>query len=139
MRNQNIFTPKRKSGNLKGFGIFGLLILLLLFGLFMNQPEGSDPDSDIKINADISTEDPDHAQDPKNDVLMDEDGAYYLLKEKEGRVELYYFDEEGERRLVRTTDIPFALISEKDQAQFRNGIKIENEIELDNILQDFES
>ena len=70
---------------------------------------------------------------------MNDGKAYYLLKEEEGRVELYYFDEEGEKNLIRTTDIPFTLISEQDQIQFSNGIKIENEVDLDNILQDFES
>ncbi|MDD2218134.1 MAG: hypothetical protein PHW03_05160 [Eubacteriales bacterium] len=139
MRSQNIFTPKRKMSYLKGFSMFGVLILLLLLGLFMNQPGGPIVDSDIKINANAPADDTGDPKQQKNNVLMNDGKAYYLLKEEEGRVELYYFDEEGEKNLIRTTDIPFTLISEQDQIQFSNGIKIENEVDLDNILQDFES
>ncbi|MBQ3122756.1 MAG: hypothetical protein IJC14_01225 [Firmicutes bacterium] len=71
-------------------------------------------------------------------VVSSEYESYYLLKESEGRIELLFFDESGSR-LIKVTDIPFNLISTEDQNVFREGLKLENEEALDEILQDFES
>ncbi len=140
MRNQNIFAPRRKTSYWKSLSVFAAVVLLLLLGFFMNQPESENADLNPDINANAhagSSEDDEKS--PKNDVLEDGEKAYYLLKEEDGLVELYYCDAEGNKELIRTTDIPFQLISEQDQAQFHTGIKVQNEEELDNLLQDFES
>ena len=106
----------------------------------MNQPESNNPEPNPNINANAhanSSDDDEKSQ--KNNVVEEDGKAYYLLKEEDGQVELYYFDETGKEKLIRTTDIPFQLISEQDQAQFHTGIKVESEEELDTLLQDFES
>ena len=87
----------------------------------------------FKINSDkIEKED-------KNDVVTKGEEAYYLLKEAEGQIELYYYDENGKEKFIRMTDIPFSLISNSDQELFRQGVVVKSESELDSILQDFES
>ncbi|MBE6030913.1 MAG: hypothetical protein E7225_04895 [Clostridiales bacterium] len=96
--------------------------------------ENSDSDNDDERNM-LSQSD----EDSRDDVVVsNEFESYYLLKESGGRIELLYFDETGSR-LVKVTDIPFNLISTEDQNVFREGLKLENEEALDEILQDFES
>ena len=63
----------------------------------------------------------------------------YLLKEEDGRVGLYRASEGKEPEFIRSTEIPFSLISEADQQSFRSGVTVENEEALDQLLQDFES
>ena len=72
-------------------------------------------------------------------MLTKGEEAYYLLKEAEGQIELYYYDENGKEKFIRMTDIPFSLISNSDQELFRQGVVVKSESELDSILQDFES
>ncbi|MDO4553220.1 MAG: hypothetical protein Q4C22_06755 [Bacillota bacterium] len=64
---------------------------------------------------------------------------YYLLRESENVVRLYYCDEEGQESYVRDTEIAFSLLSGEDQELFSQGLLIRTKAELDELLQDFES
>ncbi|QOX62768.1 hypothetical protein FRZ06_05115 [Anoxybacterium hadale] len=65
--------------------------------------------------------------------------GYYLLKEVDGVIKVFYYDEQGKEKLIRTTDIAFSLLSVGDQELFQKGIIKNNEEELNELLQDFES
>lgn len=143
-----LFSNKKKS--FLSNKIFYIVILaVFIFGVSMLIPD-KEPDADNEnIIANIENGDSDNDdernmlsqsdEDSRDDVVVsNEFESYYLLKESEGRIELLYFDETGSR-LVKVTDIPFNLISTEDQNVFREGLKLENEEALDEILQDFES
>ena len=143
-----LFSNKKKS--FLSNKIFYIVILaVFVFGVSMLIPD-KEPDADNEnIIANIENSDSDNDdernmlsqsdEDSRDDVVVsNEFESYYLLKESEGRIELLYFDETGSR-LVKVTDIPFNLISTEDQNVFREGLKLENEEALDEILQDFES
>jgi len=143
-----LFSNKKKS--FLSNRIFYIVILaVFVFGMSMLIPD-KEPDADNEnIIANIENSDSDNDdernmlsqsdEDSRDDVVVsNEFESYYLLKESGGRIELLYFDETGSR-LVKVTDIPFNLISTEDQNVFREGLKLENEEALDEILQDFES
>ena len=65
--------------------------------------------------------------------------GYYLVKEVDGIIKVFYYDEQGKETLVRETDIAFSLLSTSDQSLFQKGIIKHSTEELDELLQDFES
>ncbi len=68
-----------------------------------------------------------------------EDAGYYLVKEVNGIIKIFYYDEEGKESLVRDTDIEFSLLGIADQALFKKGVVERTQEELEELLQDFES
>lgn len=68
-----------------------------------------------------------------------ENRAYYLVKEVDGMIKIFYYDEEGKESLIRETDIAFSLLSVADQAFFQRGVIKHTTEELNELLQDFES
>ena len=64
---------------------------------------------------------------------------FFLIKEVDGKIEVYYYQGEGDPVFVRNADIEFGLLSEGDQDMFSEGIIAETEEELDEVLQDFGS
>lgn len=132
--------PKR---NKKGaILIAAAFIFIAGFGMWMNAPseesagekprENWNSPHDITVSQRKNTE----GEDPKQKTPQ---SYSYLLKEEDGRVALYRTFEGKEPEFVRSTEIPFSLISFADQQSFRKGIPIENEEALDQLLQDFES
>lgn len=81
----------------------------------------------------------------ENDVNDDEDNQqnsntnYYLVKEVNGVIKIFYYDEQGKETLIRDTNIAFSLLSMADQEFFRQGVIKNNKEELDELLQDFDS
>ena len=65
--------------------------------------------------------------------------GYYLVKEVNGIIKIFYYDEKGKESLVRDTDIAFSLLSITDQKLFQQGVIKHTSDELDELLQDFES
>ena len=81
-----------------------------------------------------------NSQDVDEDKQYYESDEYYLIKEENGLIKIFQWDEETEEeKLIRTTDISYSLLYEDDQEMFAEGIKVETEEELMEILQDFES
>lgn len=68
-----------------------------------------------------------------------ENTGYYLVKEVNGIIKIFYYDDSGNETLIRTTDIAFSLLSINDQALFKKGIIRHSQDELEELLQDFES
>jgi hypothetical protein len=65
--------------------------------------------------------------------------GYYLVKDVDGIIRIFYYNEEGKESLIRETDIAFSLLSVADQALFQKGVIKHSSEELDELLQDFES
>ena len=63
----------------------------------------------------------------------------YVVLEEDHLIKVYVCEPDGSKKLVRTTDISFDLLGEEDQALFRAGIQLENNDQLMELLQDFES
>ncbi len=63
----------------------------------------------------------------------------YLVVEEDQYIKVYFTDENGVKNLIRTTDISFDLLGAEDQELFRSGVRLENEDQLMELLQDFES
>ena len=91
-------------------------------------PENADSESAAASDAGIFAEISDTGQ-----------GAYYLIKERDGSVNVYAYDEEGIESFFMVTDIVFSLISSDDQNMFSEGVMVKSLEELYSVLEDFES
>ena len=152
MGNRYLF-GKPKSTGARNAVIASAVVAAVAFGVFMNlSDEEVQDNTNLIANAGAPVQDKDTDEnnadernsdkiekEDKNDVVTKGEEAYYLLKEAEGQIELYYYDENGKEKFIRMTDIPFSLISNSDQELFRQGVVVKSESELDSILQDFES
>ncbi|QAT42829.1 hypothetical protein [Aminipila luticellarii] len=96
-----------------------------------NISENRDMNSDeVSENSDINSD---------NSVQENQSGEYYLVKESDGVIKVYRYDENGEESLLKKTDILFSLLSEEDQELFSKGVVVQTDDELLELLQDFES
>lgn len=145
MGKRYLFSNKRQ-GLLNGKLFYVALICICIFGFWMIKNDNlSDVSSfrdvsqneDINVNAQILNDR--LGKNKKDDVLNEKETAYYLLKETDGQIKLYHYDENGNEQVLKVTDIPFNLISEADQEYFKNGVIIKDENKLNELLQDFES
>lgn len=135
---------------------FALVIAGLLgFGYWVNQgpepaPSPDDTNRETGISRPVDTKDPLEArqEEPKPGTTPEQDGAsedaevqgpFYLIREENRIVSVYYCDEEGNQSFVSHTDIAFDLLSEADQALFSKGIVKQSKEELEELLQDFGS
>lgn len=152
---------------LKGKLFYIILLALFVFGIWVNQTP-IDKDSPEDVNADtkypVTTDDALKQGDNGTYDIMDNiigndnmdtpDGTgtvvetnpdesanegYYLVKEVDGVIMIFYYDEEGKETLIRETDIAFSLLSVADQALFQKGVIKHSSEELNELLQDFES
>lgn len=64
---------------------------------------------------------------------------YFLIKEKNGRIYLYKYNESGDKKMIKETNINFDLLRETDQKIFKNGVIKYDINDVNEILQDFES
>ena len=152
MGNRYLFGKPKRTGA-RNSVIASAVVAAVAFGVFMNlSDEEVQDNTNLIANAGAPVQDKDTDEnnadernsdkiekEDKNDVVTKGEEAYYLLKEAEGQIELYYYDENGKEKFIRMTDIPFSLISNSDQELFRQGVVVKSESELDSILQDFES
>jgi len=92
---------------------------------------GTNPSGQSQSDVDVVTTTP--------DTTEPEQENFFLIKEINGVIEVYYYNGEGEPIFIKSTDIAFSLLSEGDQAMFSEGILIKTEEELDELLQDFGS
>lgn len=96
-------------------------------------------DNIIEKNQPVSTSSGAAATEDKPDTADQEDKGYYLVKEVNEVIKIFYYDEEGKESLIRETDIAFSLLSVADQKLFQKGVIRHSPEELDELLQDFES
>ena len=151
----------------KGKLFYIILFALFAFGIWLNQsPLEKDSSGEVKADSKypVSTESAVSQEDTENYDIMDNiignnhitpaatentdagitsdvtaNKGYYLVKEVDGVIKIFFYDEEGKESLIRETDIAFSLLSIADQALFQKGVIKHTPEELDELLQDFES
>ncbi|MCL2436589.1 MAG: hypothetical protein FWD00_00975 [Clostridiales bacterium] len=64
--------------------------------------------------------------------------GYYLVKAVDGIIKVFYYDADGRETLLQNTNIVYALISEVDQRLFSQGVILDTQDELMDLLQDFD-
>ena len=96
-------------------------------------------DNIIERNQPVSTSAGAAGADDKSVPADPANKGYYLVKEVNGIIKIFYYNEEGKESLIRETDIAFSLLSVSDQTLFQKGVIKHSPEELDELLQDFES
>lgn len=148
-----MFTRKKSLIERKGFYIALVAILGIgyLITSILTSPE--EPAESENISANVSHTAKQNSNDSEkvlknndsnldnieNNVQENQSSEYYLVKESDGIIKVYQYDENGKESLLRTTDILFSLLSEEDQNLFSEGVVVKTENELLELLQDFES
>ncbi len=151
----------------KGKLFYMILLVLFAFGIWLNQaPAEQNISDDVKAGTDypVPTGDALNPNDENYNIMDNIIGngnkvtpgsaeiveiesttgeqaarGYYLVKENDGLIKIFYYDENGKESLIRITDIAFSLLSVADQALFQRGVIKHNAEELNELLQDFES
>nr|WP_246566708.1 BofC C-terminal domain-containing protein [Tissierella simiarum] len=63
---------------------------------------------------------------------------HYIIGEKEGNIAIFKVDERGQRILDKVfPDYPISLLKEIDQEKLKEGIMVDSEEELSDILENF--
>lgn len=145
----------QKKGFMKSKWFYGLIVLFLLgFGVWVNY----DGDSQ-KVNTAAEVSEKTQQQTRENRPVVDslnqettekesEDATiqteekqqtYYLIKEVEDVVKVFYCDENGQEDLYQITTVPFQLLSSEDQQLLSEGVRVEDENELADFLENFDS
>ena len=95
----------------------------------------AEPDTDSESSDD---EEKDQSAGEKN-IISEKGASYYLVKSVDGRIKVFFVNEEGEKVELETTEIVYELLSTSDQKLFDEGVTLNSQEELDVLLQDFES
>lgn len=149
-----MFSNQKKSF-FKSKWFYGILVLFLLgFGVWVNYDGESQrvntvtevsKDSQMETQEDVSTA-KNEQQQPSEAMSTEETGQsdkaqqiYYLIKEVEGVVKVFYCDEKGQENLYQITSVPFQLLSTEDQQLLSEGVRVDNENELADFLENFDS
>lgn len=99
-------------------------------------------DGIVDMNDPISTSSGAAGTDTSNNGIstaVHEGKSYYLIKEVDGVIKIFHYNEDGKESLIKETDIAFSLLSVTDQTLFKKGVIRHSPEELDELLQDFES
>ena len=95
----------------------------------------AEPDTDSESSDD---EEKDQSAGEKN-IISEKGASYYLVKSVDGRIKVFFVNEEGEKVELETTEIVYELLSTSDQKLFYGGVTLNSQEELAVLLQDFES
>lgn len=95
----------------------------------------AEPDTDSESSDD---EEKDQSAGEKN-IISEKGASYYLVKSVDGRIKVFFVNEEGEKVELETTEIVYELLSTSDQKLFDEGVTLNSQEELAVLLQDFES
>ena len=145
-----MFTEKRRKNYMTFIYTAIIIVLCLLIAAIawpsepdtapVNNTGSTDADNLIKDNnsdhGGILPED--NAHEEKNDISK-EAGTYYLVKNVDGQIKVFFMDEGEDPVELETTEIIYDLLSTADQKLFDEGFKVKNQEELAVLLQDFES
>lgn len=153
----------QKNNFFKSKWFYGIIALaLLVFGIWVNYDGKSQKtNTPAKVEQESQTQtqtakegsvDSLGQQTPEkiNETPTDESGqplqpseenqqSYYLVREVEGVVKVFYCDENGQESLHQITSIPFSLLSGEDQKMLTEGVHIDTESELASFLENFDS
>ena len=145
----------QKKGFIKSKWFYGLLVLFLLaFGIWVNY-DGNSQNVNTVTEVSEKTQNRTQESQPVVDSLDQEttekeseneaaqteekQQTYYLIKEVEDVVKVFYCDENGQEDLYQITTVPFQLLSTEDQQLLSEGVRVEDENELADFLENFDS
>lgn len=63
---------------------------------------------------------------------------HYILREDNGKVTVYRINENGEEVIYEKTDISIDYLTDTDKINIKNGIKVNGNQELNQLIEDFE-
>lgn len=69
---------------------------------------------------------------------LSDGNRHYILREKNGIINVYYINENGEEILYKVTDISTNYLSEEDVKNLKEGIEVIGIQNLNQLLEDFE-
>lgn len=149
----------RKKSFFKSKWFYGIIaVALLAFGIWINYDGGSQ-----KTNTATKVDQQTQSTTQSPDVIDSRDGetsetteeettdkeetketeetqqTYFLIREIEGVVKVFYCNGNGEESLYQITTIPFALLSKEDQQMLAEGVQVNSKNELADFLQNFDS
>ncbi|MCB6994364.1 BofC C-terminal domain-containing protein [bacterium 210820-DFI.6.37] len=148
-----MFSKQRKNF-FKSKWFYGIIILLLLlFGIWVNYDGSSQKaSSPAKVSQETQSETKDpsvvdslgqetseNASEEVSEPTEESQQTYYLIREIEGVVKVFYCDENGQENLYQITSIPFELLSKEDQQLLAEGVHVDSEEELADFLENFDS
>ena len=145
----------QKKGFIKSKWFYGLLVLFLLaFGIWVNY-DGNSQNVNTVTEVSEKTQNQTQESQPVVDSLDQEttekeseneaaqteekQQTYYLIKEVEDVVKVFYCDENGQEDLYQITTVPFQLLRTEDQQLLSEGVRVEDENELADFLENFDS
>ena len=145
----------QKKGFIKSKWFYGLLILFLLaFGIWVNYDGNSQNVNTVTEESEKTQNQTQESQpvvdsldqettekESENEAAQTEEKqqTYYLIKEVEDVVKVFYCDENGQEDLYQITTVPFQLLSTEDQQLLSEGVRVEDENELADFLENFDS
>ncbi|MCQ4635831.1 BofC C-terminal domain-containing protein [Anaerovorax odorimutans] len=153
-----MFSNQKKSF-FKSKWFYGIIAAALLaFGVWVNY-DGSSQKANTATEVDQQTQSTtqspavvdsrdDETSDETDEETTDESETtqteetqqtYFLIREIEGVVKVFYCNENGEESLYQITTIPFALLSKEDQQMLAEGLQVNSKDELADFLQNFDS
>ena len=72
-------------------------------------------------------------------VIDDRCDEHYVLKEDDGYIDIYNENEDGTLEIAELTDISTEYLAEPDIEKLNEGIKVHGKVELEKILEDYNS
>ena len=140
-----MFTEKRRKNYMTFIYTAIIIVLCLIIGIIAWPSEPNTEPVNNTGNADldkaISIEEPDNEdiEPEEKDDISEEEESYYLVKNVDGQIIVFFMEGNQEPVELETTGIIYELLSTADQKLFDEGFKIKNQEELAVLLQDFES
>lgn len=64
---------------------------------------------------------------------------HYLVSVNKGYITIYKYDEDGNKELIKQTDIPINILPIMDQEKLQKGILVNTEKEVNQLLEDYSS
>ncbi|MCI9596357.1 MAG: hypothetical protein HFE75_03485 [Firmicutes bacterium] len=152
----------QKNNFFKGKWFYGIIVLFLLaFGIWVNtDTETQKANTNTKVEQEASSapkessvvdslgQRPSERTDESHEKSAEESTEpsseeaqqpYYLIKEVEGVVKVFYCDEKGQETLHQITAIPFQLLGKEDQQMMSDGVRVDTEEKLAGFLENFDS
>ena len=133
----------RKKKNYRVFVVTALVIAICVLIVMIFWPEKPEANNEVNANVQAETrqEDTKPKVDIENEQLEDtkqEQKSYYIVKKNEDMISVFFVTEDGKELKLEDTEILYDLLPEEDQANFNQGIVLEEYEQLASLLQDFE-
>ena len=135
------------------WGWIAIVIVLAAFGFLMIFAALTD-DSDPQEGENNNMPQQNVQSDQKDDANTDNDGngeelsapaskitqeSYYLVKNDNNVVRVYFYDTHGQSVELEETDIMYEILSESDQKRLDEGIRLSTREQLNKLIMDYES